>query len=319
MADKEWRSEVVEKLKAIVTDPKEYAEIARFLAAEEDKMNGYKKSGIWKILYDVVDSDKYFLSILRSIKSETESKSPRSVDHSLITPDVRHKWGHPDITDLAVCGAMGGASGLAAFPATQASILPVVQILVSPALMPIVQQAADVVKAMGRRAPVALAAVYLSWEAMRTISHWWNGKISGRRVAKSLVDQGVTVAAGCGAAVAGAALGGLLGPVGALAGGVIGSLVGGSTAAFLVDWLTQNLFDIPKDEAVENAYSFLGCTRSSTNKEINDKYHAACLKHHPDKGGDVEMFRKLQNCMGVIKVARGEQYGATDEVRYLEF
>ncbi|XP_055344296.1 uncharacterized protein LOC129592310 [Paramacrobiotus metropolitanus] len=328
MTDGEWRSQVNRKLQTIITDPNEYAEVASFLAAEEDRMHGYKNSGKWNMLHDVVGSDERFRACVKRIKRDIgsfNSKGARNssvpdIDHSLPTPECTtgySHWGAPDTKDLALCGAMGCASGLAAYPAAQAGILQVAEHLVIPALMPALHRAATVVRAVGRMAPVALAAVALSLEAMQNITRWWKGEISGQRVAKNLIDCSVTLVAGGSAGLAGAAIGGFLGPLGAVVGGVIGGLLVGGVTSSLTDWLTEKLFDIPRDEALEKAYTFFGCSMRSSNERINARYHAACKAYHPDKGGSHDMFLKVQACMAIIKVARGEQYGMVDQVRYL--
>uniref|UniRef100_A0A914UMB9 J domain-containing protein n=1 Tax=Plectus sambesii TaxID=2011161 RepID=A0A914UMB9_9BILA len=160
----------------------------------------------------------------------------------------------------------------------------------------------------GGKATIALAAVYLSYEAMRNIHRWWKGEISGRRVAKNIIDSCGTVAAGAGGAMAGAAAGSFFGPVGTVVGGVIGSVVGSAGGGVLIDTLTQELFDIPKDEALERAYNCLGVVSRTTDREINRAFRALSLKYHPDKGGSQQSFLMLQTCMGIIKVARGEEY-----------
>ena len=89
-------------------------------------------------------------------------------------------------------------------------------------------------------------------------------------------------------------------------GGIFGSLAGSMAGGALCDRLTQSLFNIPKSEALENSYRFLGVECSATNNEINRAFRKLCLKHHPDKGGNKEDFMTLQVHMQNIKFARGE-------------
>ena len=70
--------------------------------------------------------------------------------------------------------------------------------------------------------------------------------------------------------------------------------------------LTEFLFDLPRDVALEESYNYLGVTKSSSNNEVNKAFRNLCLKHHPDKGGDVSEFISLQSHMAIIKQARGE-------------
>jgi hypothetical protein len=153
---------------------------------------------------------------------------------------------------------------------------------------------------------VGLSAVYLGWEAIQSIRAWWRGEISGKRCAKRVIDATVTFGAGLGGGAVGAAVGGLVGPIGSLAGAVIGGLVASYGAEQLIDWLTQAIFDLPKDVALENAYRFLGVSPSASNSEINTAFRRLCLRYHPDKGGDEKKFHELQSHMTIIKQHRGE-------------
>lgn len=67
-----------------------------------------------------------------------------------------------------------------------------------------------------------------------------------------------------------------------------------SIANSLSDWLTLKLFDLPKDQAVENAFSFMNLSHHASNEEINSRFRQLCLQYHPDKDGDVNEFHKLQ-------------------------
>jgi hypothetical protein len=163
-------------------------------------------------------------------------------------------------------------------------------------------------------ARVALVTVHLASEVIKNIKRWWKGEITGVRCAKNIVDCGVGIAAGIGGGIAGemigAAVGSLLGPVGIAFGAVTGAVVGGAlaaaTAESLCDRLTQWVFGLPKSEAIENAYNFLGTSSYDSNSVINTAYRRLALKYHPDKGGDADKWTQLQYSMAVIREARGE-------------
>uniref|UniRef100_A0AC34GFV3 Uncharacterized protein n=1 Tax=Panagrolaimus sp. ES5 TaxID=591445 RepID=A0AC34GFV3_9BILA len=82
---------------------------------------------------------------------------------------------------------------------------------------------------------VALDAVFLPFEAIQSIHRWFNGEISGRRCAKTIVDASAAVAGGIGGAAVGASIGAVGGPVGSVIGGIIGGLFGSSVAATIMD------------------------------------------------------------------------------------
>ena len=197
-------------------------------------------------------------------------------------------------------------------PAAQAAILHLAsqvtvlnqasQALVSSGVLSVVRQG------HGSLVVVALAAVYLSYEALQSINAWWRGEISGRRCAKAIVDSACGIVAGAAAGVGGAALGSLLlGPAGAVAGGVLGSVIGSQVAAALVDRLTARLLDLPRDVAVERAYAYFGLTHHASTAEVNAAYRRMALLAHPDKGGREGHFAEVQAHLAVIKKARGAQ------------
>ncbi|CAF0816552.1 unnamed protein product [Adineta ricciae] len=159
----------------------------------------------------------------------------------------------------------------------------------------------------GKIIPIAIVAVQLSWEALKSIRLWWNGEISGKRCAKQIIDGSAAVLGGYAGGVAGVAIGTAILPgYGTLIGSVLGGVAGSLSASALVDWLTQYFFDLPKTVAVENAYKFLSLSLSCSNDEINKKYKQLALQYHPDKGGNAESFHKLQISVAIIKQARGQ-------------
>ncbi len=50
----------------------------------------------------------------------------------------------------------------------------------------------------------------------------------------------------------------------------------------------------------ENYYSILGISKNSTQEEIKKVYRILALKYHPDKGGDIEIFKKISKAYGVL-------------------
>jgi DnaJ-class molecular chaperone len=62
---------------------------------------------------------------------------------------------------------------------------------------------------------------------------------------------------------------------------------------------------LPKDQAVENAFSFMNLSHHASNEEINSRFRQLCLQYHPDKDGDVNEFHKLQITMTIIRLSKG--------------
>ena len=159
----------------------------------------------------------------------------------------------------------------------------------------------------GQFAMYALAAVYLCYHALENIKKWWKGEISGKRCVKNIIVSSSTALAGVGGGILGAGAGTFIFPgVGTLVGGIVGGIVISGATRLVFDRLTQNLFDLPKGEAVENAYRYLEVNPTASNEEVNIAFRKLCLKHYPNNGGSEAEFFILQNNMAVIREARGE-------------
>jgi curved DNA-binding protein CbpA len=52
--------------------------------------------------------------------------------------------------------------------------------------------------------------------------------------------------------------------------------------------------------STKNYYDLLEIHRNSTEKEVRKGYKLAALKHHPDKGGDEETFKKLNLAFNIL-------------------
>lgn len=49
----------------------------------------------------------------------------------------------------------------------------------------------------------------------------------------------------------------------------------------------------------EDYYNILGVAKSSSDKDIKKAYKKLTLKHHPDKGGSPDQFKKIQEAYEV--------------------
>jgi len=157
---------------------------------------------------------------------------------------------------------------------------------------------------------------FSGWDCLRFISlgscwyymrRWFKEEISGKKCAKKCIDACGAIAAGVGGGVVGSTVGTMVLPgVGTFVGGVIFAAGFEAFVKALLNRITKFLFGLPKNEAEERAYAFLGVHSSAKNAEINSKFRRKCLEYHPDKGGDVVKFHELQYCMSIIKMSRGE-------------
>lgn len=64
-------------------------------------------------------------------------------------------------------------------------------------------------------------------------------------------------------------------------------------------------------------YSLLGCSRTSSVDEIKKAYRKAAMKHHPDKGGDEAIFKKISHAFDVLsdpkKKERYDRFGTESD------
>jgi molecular chaperone DnaJ len=63
-------------------------------------------------------------------------------------------------------------------------------------------------------------------------------------------------------------------------------------------------------------YEILGVTREATQEEIKKSYRKKAMQHHPDKGGDQDVFKEIAEAYEVLsnedKKSRYDRYGHTD-------
>ena len=209
----------------------------------------------------------------------------------------------------STCGGMGLAKAWAMIPSVAQDkireMLP--RLINNRTIVSSIDEFVGVIdKTSGTVVMVGLAAVYLIYKAYVHIKRWWKGEISGKRCAKSVVDELAAIVGGIAGGVGGATFGSLFGPFGTVMGGIVGGWIAAGTTNYVIDRLTQTIFDIPQSEALENAYNYLGVDKSSSNAEVNKAFRQLCLTHHPDKGGEKDEFIFLQCHMAVIRQARGE-------------
>ncbi|WAR26011.1 hypothetical protein MAR_011715 [Mya arenaria] len=134
----------------------------------------------------------------------------------------------------------------------------------------------------------------LSEEVLSNIRRWWTGEITGIRCGRNLADSGSDIIAWC-------------------AGNTVdnwfqfpdGSGIS-SGVKYICDSLNDKMFQIPKSEALDKAYSFLGVPMTASNGEINSRYRKLSRKYHADKGGDSQKWTELQCSLAIIRKARGD-------------
>ena len=70
-------------------------------------------------------------------------------------------------------------------------------------------------------------------------------------------------------------------------------------------------------EMSQDLYSVLGLGKEATSAEIKKAYKKLAMKHHPDKGGDEEMFKKISHAYSILsdetKKKQYDTFGTVDE------
>ena len=149
--------------------------------------------------------------------------------------------------------------------------------------------------AAGAVVEAAVSIGVLATCVVNNIRRWCKGDISGKRCVKNIIDTGVSTALGLAVTAASTVALGATGAlvVGAVSGAVIGSYIRRGVYK-LSDKLTTWIFGLPKDEALENAYRFMGISHRASDEEVKTRYKRLALMYHPDKGGDIDKWTRPQ-------------------------
>lgn len=67
----------------------------------------------------------------------------------------------------------------------------------------------------------------------------------------------------------------------------------------------------------KNLYDILGVSKNATFEEIKAKYKSLAQQHHPDKGGDPELFKEIKNAYEVLSdPINREKYDTTGQFNF---
>lgn len=309
-------------------------DLARILFYLDEEDKAYKDNikrpyaPQWKTLKATVKNDDAFRALANRLSDETrigekdqEFRKRMNMLHETMLSHSDNPVSIKDYQKLDLArafdhnatfmSALGGlAKAWSIIPAeSKISIMESIELIVHKSTMDTVKTVTTFTdKYGGTRVMVALAAINIAYETYRSIQRWWRGEISGERCIKNVLDSSFTVVAGMGGGTAGAYYGAIVGgPPGAVLGGIAGAYVSATAMNYLSDWITQKMFGLPKEEALENAYRYLGVEMTASNAEINTAFQTLVLKLHPDrKEGSHAEFYILQLNMGIIKQARSD-------------
>ncbi len=162
-----------------------------------------------------------------------------------------------------------------------------------------------------------ISAAYIVGVCIYNVWQCWNNGMSKSRAGKNIMDTVITTVAGN---LAGFGVASLVTPVTAPIGIVLLITAGiGIGASFIlvpiVDRLTQWIFNLPKEEALEKAFYILGVKKNATDEDIRSAYRHRMRDYHEDKlrqrGASKEEIEEgmlkiyeLQQALGYITVER---------------
>ncbi|CAC5378325.1 DNAJA2 [Mytilus coruscus] len=146
------------------------------------------------------------------------------------------------------------------------------------------------------------------------LNHWWKGDITTAEMEKSFVhfltSIGLNLLGGIGSSFIGGPMGLFIGAAFAIVVNV-GDYFLGDNVFFKDDKGEQSLESKEKnitklkDDVLCAAYDLFGLTEQASMEEVKEKYKAAVLKYHPDKGGDNESFCAVRASYLFICEAKG--------------
>lgn len=160
--------------------------------------------------------------------------------------------------------------------------------------------------------PVGMFGVQFAYD----IKSYWNGQITGNKVAESSYENicslGLGAVGGWAGAITGAEVGACFGPVGAVVGAVGGAITIGMVGAYDGEQLAKRSLNYflggtcDQREQLRKSFGVLGLAQTATNEEVSKRYKRLCLEKHPDKGGDKDEFIKLHAAYEIIRASRNQ-------------
>jgi curved DNA-binding protein CbpA len=73
-----------------------------------------------------------------------------------------------------------------------------------------------------------------------------------------------------------------------------------------------------KYNIIMNPYEILGIDKNSTDSDIRKAYRKLAVQHHPDKGGDAEKFKEVNNAYSILSDKQKKtQYDSSGSYEYM--
>lgn len=164
--------------------------------------------------------------------------------------------------------------------------------------------------------PIYMGLVILN-HSYTFLNHWWRGDITTAEMEKSFVRSftsiGLNLLGGIGSSFIGGPMGLFLGTAFAIVVNVGDYFLGDKlTNVILKDNKEEESLEVKgkkisklKVDVLCAAYDLFGLKEQASMEQVKEKYKAAVLKYHPDKGGDNESFCAIRASYLIICEAKG--------------
>jgi len=160
-------------------------------------------------------------------------------------------------------------------------------------------------KLSGERYEVSASFGYFIYDFFRNWKRHENREISGVRCIKNIADSFTELGPGVAGGFGGELFGSSIAPgIGTLVGGVGGGMTSAFLSGALSDRITQWIFNIPKDEALENAFRELSLPCNASNNEINISFIRLAHQNPPYPLNPNPNWVKLKESINTIKEVR---------------
>ena len=232
----DWKEAIKESIFQLFSDsPENFVRIVFFLDEESKLFQGEEESPVWKTLKYAVRSPKAFKGYALKLAEDTKQIEKNARFKEIFREIYEQMMNAMDdceddgkqlapleqdliISSFPGMNMMWNVVGLAGRKKIISIILRVARTINTSQTVSILDDALGLVSKHGNLVAAALAAVYLSVTAVKSLYKWYIGEISGKRCAKDIIDSFGSVGGGVAGGLAGANIGAFAGPGGVLMG-----------------------------------------------------------------------------------------------------
>ena len=232
----DWKEAIKELIFQLFSDsPENFVRIVFFLDEESRLFQGEEESPVWKTLKYAVRSPEAFKMYALKLAEDTKQaekdarfkKVIREIHDQMMnaTDDCEDdgKKLHPLAQDRIISSFPGmnmmwNVVGLEGRKQITSIILRVARTINTCQTVSVLDDALGLISKHGISVAAALAAVYLTATAIKSLYKWYIGEISGKRCAKDIIDSFGSLGGGVAGGLAGANIGAFAGPGGVFLG-----------------------------------------------------------------------------------------------------